>query len=76
MSEPRHFLVRARDDPDGRHVRVSFWAGTALEKTTGGRPNLGELCMTPDDWSELCRILNGGDTGRLTIEHSFPGAAR
>ena len=68
MTGPRHFLVRARHD--GPHVRVSFWAGTAIEKTTGGRPNLGELCMSPDDWAELRRMLIHGGTARanLTIE--------
>jgi hypothetical protein len=66
MGAPRHFVVRAR--ADGPHVRVSWWAGTALQKTAGGRPNLGELCMTPEDWFCLKVQLVDGGAEYVTIE--------
>lgn len=64
----RHFLVRARTDEGGQHVRVTMWAGTIQQRTTGGRPNLGELCMTPDDWAAFRGLLTSGHANNLTIE--------
>lgn len=70
MAERRHFLFRARRCAG--HVHVAVWAGTAVEKTTGGRPNLGELRMTEADWIELQSMLLTGHRGQLTIENPPP----
>lgn len=73
MAERRHFLFRARRCAG--HVHVAVWAGTAVEKTTGGRPNLGELRMTEADWIEMQSMLLTGHQGQLTIENAIrPGA--
>jgi hypothetical protein len=70
----RYFLVRAQLDGP-QHVRATFWAGTRTQMHTGGRPNLGELCMTPEDWSAFRTLFinnEGSGWARNYVEIEGP----